>query len=127
MNSRAHLARAAAAARGLAEALTALVEDETAANADDDTYDSTRLPPRTSRRRFAELCRSGGIDGARLEGKVWFCPRSAWHAARSPRKEAAGPSKPSPTPEQSVDALLSRRGLRLIDKGRSLHRTEVAE
>jgi hypothetical protein len=127
MNSREHLAQAAAAARGLAEALGALAKDAPVLDADADTYDSTRLPPRTSRRRFAELCRSNRVPGARQEGMVWVCPRQAWHAARSRRKEAAAPSRPSFTPEQSVDALLSRRGLRLIDKGRSLPRTEEAE
>src|SRR5579883_1879138 len=127
MNRRAHLARAAAAARGLAEALAALAEDATAADADNDTYDSTRRPPRTSRRRFAELCGSSRIVGAHQQGKIWVCQREAWHAARARRTEGAARSSASLAPEQSVDALLSRRGLRLIDKGRSLPRAEDAE
>jgi hypothetical protein len=116
MNSRAHLAQAAAAARGLAEALNALAKDASAFDADADTYDSTRLPPRTSRRRFAELCRSNRIPGAHQEGKVWVCRREAWHATRSRRREDVAASKPPVTPEQSVDALLASQGLRLIDR-----------
>jgi hypothetical protein len=116
MNSRAHLAHAAAAARGLAEALSALAKDAPGLDADGNTYDSTRLPPRTSRRRFAELCRSNRIPGVHQEGKVWVCPREAWHATRSRRRESVAASKPPVTPEQSVHALLSRQGLRLIDK-----------
>jgi len=116
MNSRAHLAQAAAAARGLAEALSALAKDAPGLDADGNTYDSTRLPPRTSRRRFAELCRSNRIPGAHQEGKVWVCPREAWHATRSRRREGVVASKPPMAPEHSVDALLARQGLRLIDK-----------
>ena len=116
MNSRAHLAQAAAAARGLAEALGALAKDAPGLDSDGNTYDSTRPPPRTSRRRFAELCRSNRIPGAHQEGKVWVCPREAWHATRSRRREGAEPSKPPMAAEQSVDALLARQGLRLIDK-----------
>ena len=116
MNSRAHLAQAAAAARGLAEALSALAKDAPALDVDGNTYDSTRLPPRTARRRFAELCRSKGIPGAHQEGKVWVCPREAWHAMRSRRREGVAASKQPVAPEQSVDALLARQRLRLIDK-----------
>jgi len=116
MNSRAHLAQAAAAARGLAEALGELAKDVPVLDADANTYDSTRLPPRTSRRRFAELCRSNRIPGAHQEGKVWVCPREAWHATRSRRREGVVASKPPMAPEHSVDALLARQGLRLIDK-----------
>ena len=116
MNSRAHLAEAAAAARGLAEALSALAKDAPALDVDADTYDSKRLPPRTTRRRFAELCRSNRIPGAHQEGKVWICPREAWHATRSRRREDAATPKPPVAPEQSVDALLARQGLRLIDR-----------
>src|ERR1700690_3415362 len=67
MNSRAHLAQAAAAARGLAEA-RASAKDAPGLDADGNIYDSTRLPPRTSRRRFAELCRSNVIPGRRSRG-----------------------------------------------------------
>ena len=117
MNSRAHLAQAAAAARGLAEALGALAKDAPGLDADAnaDTYDSTRLPPRTSRRRFAELCRSNRILGAHQEGKVWVCPREAWHAARARRTPGAATADAAPAPSllERADSLLERNGLRL--------------
>ncbi len=69
MNSREHLAQAAAAARGLAEALGALAKDAPVLDADANTYDSTRLPLRTSRRRFAELCRSKPGPGRTPRGQ----------------------------------------------------------
>jgi hypothetical protein len=75
-----------------------------------------RTSPCTSRRRFVELCRSNKIPGAHQEGKVWVCPREAWHATRSRRREGVVASKPPRAPEHSVDALLARQGLRLIDK-----------
>lgn len=116
MNSRAHLAQAAAAARGLAEALGALAKDAPVLDADANTYDSTRLPPRTSRRRFAELCRSNMIPGAHQEGKVWVCPREAWHATRSRRTRGAAtaPAEAAPSLLERADGLLERSGLRLL-------------
>jgi hypothetical protein len=116
MNSRAHLAQAAAAARGLAEALGELAKDVPVLDADADTYDSTRLPPRTSRRRFAELCRSNRIPGAHQEGKVWVCPREAWHATRSRRTPGAAtaPAEAAPSLLERADGLLERSGLRLL-------------
>jgi hypothetical protein len=41
------------------------------------------LPPRTSRRRFAEICRSGRVQGAYRDGRIWVCIREAWHSARA--------------------------------------------
>jgi hypothetical protein len=107
MNSRAHLAQAAAAARGLAEALGALAKDAPGLDADGNTYDSTRLPPRTSRRRFAELCRSNRIPGAHQEGKVWVYPREAWHAARCAREPR--PERPRPWPRPPLHFGARRR------------------
>jgi hypothetical protein len=114
MNSRAHLAQAAAAARGLAEALGALAKDAPVLDVDADSYDSTRLPPRTSRRRFAELCRSNRILGAHQEGKVWVCPREAWHAARARRTPSPATAAPAPSLLERADGLLERSGLRLL-------------
>jgi len=114
MNSRAHLAQAAAAARGLAEALGELAKDVPVLDADANTYDSTRLPPRTSRRRFAELCRSNRIPGAHQEGKVWVCPREAWHATRSRRTRGAAEAAPAPSLLERADGLLERSGLRVL-------------
>jgi hypothetical protein len=57
-------------ARGLAEALTALAEDATAVNADDDTYDSTRC--RRARRVGASLSfagAAGSMAHARLAAR----------------------------------------------------------
>jgi hypothetical protein len=54
-----------------------------------ETFTSEALPPRTSRRAFAEWCRSGQIEGARKEGRAWMCSATAWHAARSRSPEPA--------------------------------------
>lgn len=51
-----------------------------------DSYSSGCLPPRTSRRRFAEVCRSGRVVGARREGRDWICLREEWHQARSRKR-----------------------------------------
>lgn len=127
MNRPAPIVKIAAAAREFAEALAELARDSERTPGVTDSYDSAHLPPRTSRRRFAEICRSGQVDGATLEGRVWVCSREAWHAARGRRKEAAAPSNPSLTPEESVDALLSRRGFRLIDKAGILPASQRSE
>jgi hypothetical protein len=116
MNRPAPYAKAAAAARELAEALAEIARDSERATGPTDSYDSAHLPPRTTRRRFAEICRSGHVEGAVQDGRIWVCKREAWHTARTRRKNPAAPSNPSLTPEQRVDALLSRRGLRLIDQ-----------
>jgi hypothetical protein len=45
-------------------------------------FTSVALPPRTSRRAFAERCRSGRVQGARRigsgRGSTWTCATSAW-------------------------------------------------
>lgn len=48
-----------------------------------DDYSSINLPRGVSRRSFRERCASGRVDGARREGRIWTCSRSAWHASRS--------------------------------------------
>jgi len=81
----------------------------------DETYDSNNLPPRTARRRFAEVCRSGAVTDARREGQAWVCSRLAWEAARS-RKPAILPRAPlsTPTVAAKAEALLARANLRVL-------------
>lgn len=77
-----------------------------------EVYSSSDLPPRCSRRRFAEVCRSGRVADARREGREWTCSRAAWRAAR------ARAVKPAASPVASFDsrasALLARSGLRVV-------------
>jgi len=121
MSRGAFMAKAAAAARDLADALAKLAQEGEANASRPDVYDSQHLPPRTSRRRFAELCRSGRIALAHREGRDWVCPCESWHAARI----AGARSVPVPPESDSVlveraDELLRRRGLRLLPaRGRS--------
>jgi hypothetical protein len=77
-------------------------------------YDSRNLPPRCSRRRFAEICRAGQVLDARREGRDWTCSRQAWEAARS-RKPTERTAPPAPTSlDARADALLARSGLRVV-------------
>jgi len=109
------MAKAAAAARDLAEALARLAEEGEPNAGRPDVYDSQHLPPRTSRRRFAELCRSGRIARAHREGRNWVCPCESWHFARISRARSA-PLPPESDSElvERADELLRRRGLRLL-------------
>jgi hypothetical protein len=77
-----------------------------------DVYDSLHLPPRTSRRRFTQLCREGEILGAHREGRHWVCDRTAWHTAR--RRENQPHQTAVPALSQRAEDLLRRRGLRLL-------------
>jgi hypothetical protein len=77
-------------------------------------YSSRELPPRTTRRRFAEVCRSGRVLDARRIGHEWECSRAGWEAARARR-----PTKPPAAPDRRplaarADALLTRAGLRVV-------------
>jgi hypothetical protein len=79
-------------------------------------YDSRQLPPNTTRRRFAEICRGGRVSDAKREGQTWSCTRTAWEAAR-----AAGIRRrpPEVVPERGpldhrAHELLARAGLRLV-------------
>jgi hypothetical protein len=113
------VARAAAAARQLAEALADLARERERAPDQEAAYDSMNLPPRTSRRRFAELCRSGCVPGAHREGRAWICSRDAWHASRirgAPKNRAPNPL---PSLAERADALLRRGGLRLLPTARA--------
>lgn len=100
----------------LLDALADRIAARITTTAGGETYDSRHLPPRTTRRRYAEVCRSGRVADARREGRDWTCSRAAWEAARR---------RPHPTPVTSTtpvegaplaaraDALLSRAGLRI--------------
>jgi hypothetical protein len=77
-------------------------------------YDSHNLPPRTSRRRFAELCRSGRVADARRVGRDWECSRAAWEAARARRPVASRATLERRTLDARADELLSRAGLRVV-------------
>lgn len=84
-----------------------------------ETYDSRNLPPRTTRRRFAEVCRSGRVADARREGRDWTCSRQGWDAARrrAPTVPATATSPATPDARSltaRADALLARTGLRIV-------------
>jgi hypothetical protein len=75
-------------------------------------YSSRDLPPRCSRRRFAEVCRSGRVADAARDGRDWVCSREAWEAARA---WSAVPSRMTSAGTQArADALLARAGLRVV-------------
>jgi hypothetical protein len=99
----------------LLDALADRIAARIGATCQAETYDSRNLPPRTSRRRFAEVCRSGRVEDARREGRDWVCSRATWEATRkcqaTPRQVA--PSPPQPLSEQA-DRLLARAGLRVV-------------
>lgn len=81
-----------------------------------DQYTSTSPPPRTTRRRFREVCASGIVEGARKEGMSWACSRTAWHQARSRRSEPRPPvvAAIDASMTAQVDRLLARAGLRIV-------------
>jgi len=56
------------------------------------------------------------VDGATQEGRIWVCPREAWHAvrARRARRPDAGLAVVAPSLVARADALLERSGLRLL-------------
>lgn len=80
-----------------------------------ETYSSRELPPRCSRRRFAEVCRTGRVADAEREGRDWTCSRAAWQSARArkPAPRIVEPTTPTPLTEQA-DRLLARAGLRVV-------------
>jgi hypothetical protein len=102
--------------------------------AERETYDARHLPQCCSRRRFAEVLRSGCVVGAHREGKDWACSRAAWGAARShsatKRNELTGGTAPRDAPQrmparheaqlaQRADELLRRAGLRVVGHRRT--------
>jgi hypothetical protein len=107
----------------LARLLDAVTEDlavrlatRLGGGANPDTYDSLRLPARCTRRRFAEVCRSGRVAGARREGRDWVCSRLAWEASQT-RKRPLPALRPPCAPSDRnarADALLARSGLRIL-------------
>ena len=90
-----------------------------------EVYTSLELPPHVTRRRFAEVCRSGRVLGATRDGDIWTCTRSAWDTARRRATQAtqAPPATPSAgassTDKTAVaDRLLERAGLRVVGSRR---------
>jgi hypothetical protein len=83
---------------------------------DRERYSSHSLPPCCSRRRFAEVCRSGRVADARREGRDWICSRASWEAARRRPAAVATPERlPGSGPlVDQADRLLARSGLRVV-------------
>jgi hypothetical protein len=109
------LVKAAAAARDLASALAELAEGAEKSPEPGELYDSEHLPPRISRRRFAELCREGRVPGAYREGSRWVCTRESWRAGRahSAVRDPASANTATAIVDRA-DQLLRRSGLRLL-------------
>jgi hypothetical protein len=79
------------------------------------SYSSQKLPQGVSRRCFAETCRSGRVEGAWLDGRVWHCSVAAWEAARTTLRPRASSERATPTSlDAKADALLTRAGLRIV-------------
>jgi hypothetical protein len=101
-----------AALGAILDVLAAKLAERLDRGPDREEYSSRDLPPRTSRRRFAEICRSGVVADARRIGRDWVCSRRAWEASRARRAPTAvATTQPL---DSSVDELLSRAGLRLV-------------
>ena len=99
----------------LLDALADRIAARISTNTERERYDSHNLPPRCSRRRFAEVCRSGRIADAQREGRDWTCSRRAWEEARSRKAPARPAAPPAPTSLNArADALLARSGLRVV-------------
>jgi hypothetical protein len=119
VNRAAILSKAASAARDLAEALSELAGESDVEGGVPGTYDSRHRPPRTSRRRFAELCRAGRVAGAYREGRDWVCTREAWHASRARALASSVASNAAPSSlVDRADELLRRNALRMLDQRR---------
>jgi hypothetical protein len=89
-----------------------------------ETFSSVDLPPRTSRRCFREVCKSGRVEGVRREGRLWVCTRAAWDEARSRPVPTSGTTETTetterpPTLEAKATALLARARLRVVPGSR---------
>jgi|HubBroStandDraft_1064217.scaffolds.fasta_scaffold00816_13 hypothetical protein len=77
-------------------------------------FDSEHLPPRTTRRRFIEMCRSGRVPGAWREGRLWVCTCSDWETTRTPRPISVASPLPNDPISAKADALLARARLRVV-------------
>ncbi len=99
----------------LLDALADRIAARIATTAERERYDSRNLPPRCSRRRFAEVCRSGRVADAQREGRDWTCSREAWAAARSRKTSARATEAPAARSlDVRADQLLARAGLRFV-------------
>ena len=105
---------------GLLDALADRIAARMASPPGRQGYSSRELPPRTTRRRFAEVCRSGRVADARRDGGCWECSRAAWELARRRAPTTAHSAEPR---EHAVldraDRLLARAGLRVVPGARS--------
>ena len=70
------------------------------------------LPHGLKRERYAEICRSGRVLGARKEGHVWICTRRAWHAARARKPAAITSGRPVNDAAARADELIAAAGYR---------------
>lgn len=80
-------------------------------------FSSVALPPRTSRRAFAEKCRAGQVRGARRIGRgrgaVWECASAAWFASFKTAVPGLRLVEPAQSDEELVElAMASARGRR---------------
>jgi hypothetical protein len=95
----------------LLDALVDLVADRIAARIAErrerEQYSSIDLPAGFTRRRFAEICRSGRVSDARRDGRIWTCSRAAWEGRRREVHK-------KPSLDERADALLTRAGLRVV-------------
>jgi hypothetical protein len=85
-----------------------------------EVFTSVDLPPHVTRRRYAELCRSGRIAGATRDGAIWTCTRAAWEASRRRAAKVTAPARELAAPELEAEAteLLASAGLRVMRGGR---------
>jgi hypothetical protein len=99
----------------LLDALADRIAERIGSTREREIYSSRELPPRTTRRRFAEVCRSGRVLDARRQGRDWTCSRLAWEASRSRKPSALPAATSAPTTlDARADALLARNGLRVV-------------
>jgi hypothetical protein len=96
------------------DALADRIAERIVAVRERERYDSLNLPPHTTRRRFAEVCRSGRVDDARRAGRAWECSRVAWEEARTRRPNSSPPAPQRKALDAQADELLGRAGLRIV-------------
>jgi hypothetical protein len=99
----------------LVDAVASRIATQLGAAVPREEYSSANPPPRITRRRFAEVCRSDRVIDAHKDGDDWVCSRAAWEAARvrKPVPRHSGPRPPADL-ESKADAALARAGLRVV-------------